>query len=71
MKAWLTPDVSLLSDTPEVRELSVSPSLWYLVSGCLELLCDEDNWESFGTATPEDMSQYFSSVNDAFIASNP
>ncbi|MCB8946168.1 MAG: hypothetical protein H6658_20680 [Ardenticatenaceae bacterium] len=71
MNAWLTPDASDLAGTPEDRTVSVPPELWPFVSGCLLLLAEVENWEEFGTATPEEMAEYFTNFHDAFIASNP
>lgn len=64
MRAWLTPDLELLSNPQDCRKIAVPGDLWYLVQGALELLCIEENWEQHGTATPEQMAQYFMGVVD-------
>lgn len=69
--AFLTPDSAALQETPETRVITVSPLLWQYVSGALDILCHEDNWEVFGTATSEETTQYFSDMFDAYINSNP
>lgn len=66
MRAWLTPDLELLSNPQDCRKIAVPGDLWYLVQGALELLCMEQNWEQYGDATPEQMSQYFMGIIDDF-----
>lgn len=66
MRAWLTPDLELLSNPQDCRKIAVPGDLWYLVQGALELLCIEENWEQSGDATPEQMSQYFMGIVDSF-----
>ena len=68
--AWLTPDVDQLNETQQQRTICVAGSLWYLVSGALELLAEEWNWEEFGTATPDEVASYFQDVRDKYILSD-
>lgn len=68
--AFLTPDLSQTIETQEQRVICCPGSLWYLVSGALELLAEDFNWEEFGTATPDEMAQFFADVRDNFQMSN-
>lgn len=67
--AWLTPDASILANPQGCRTISVPGDLFYLVTGCLELLAESENWEVFGTATPDEMAQYFRDVIDEHVDS--
>lgn len=66
MRGWLTPDLSDLSEPEECRSISVPPALWQYVTGALELLTDEMNWEQVGTATAEEITQAFMDLLDIF-----
>lgn len=68
--AWLTPDIGQLSNPLTCRKISISGDLWLYVSGALELLADSDNWEQFGSATPDDMANYFTDAIDAYLNDN-
>lgn len=66
----MTPALSSLESTNrDCRSLSVNPDLWYLVSGALDYLSREENWEQFGTATPEETAEFFLALWDDFIMS--
>jgi hypothetical protein len=69
MKAWLTPDAADLLETLDTRTIRVPGSLWLYVSGTLSLLCDSENWEQDGDATPEQMAQFFVDVVDEYLTS--
>jgi hypothetical protein len=62
MLAWLTPDQDDLSAPVEQRAITLSNELWPFVSGALIPLADSRNWEQFGSATPDQMAQYFQDV---------
>lgn len=59
-----TPDVLLLGGSVESRVITLPPDLWYLVGGALGELADAGNWEQFGSATPEQMAEFFINVLD-------
>jgi len=67
--AWLTPNVDQLQESHQQRTLCVAGSLWYLVSGALELLAEEWNWEEFGTANADEVATYFQDVRDKYMSS--
>jgi microcystin-dependent protein len=69
VNAWLTPDESQLSESQVERTIRLPGSLWYLVSGALDLLAQSENWEEFGDATPEDTAQFFTDVLDDYAMS--
>ena len=49
-----------------MRFINVPGSLWLYVVGALAELAYEYNWEKFGTATPEQMAQFFADILDDF-----
>lgn len=65
--AWLTPDIDQLSNPLTCRKISISGDLWLYLTGALELLADSNNWEQFGTATPEEIASYFRDAIDAYL----
>lgn len=71
MQGWLTPDLTLFSNPPEARVISVPGDLWYLVSGALGELTDVDRWEQFGSATPYEAAEYFAQVYEDFLVTSP
>lgn len=71
MQGWLTPDLSLFSESQETRLISVPGSLWYLISGALGELAQAQNWETFGDATPEESAEFFDDVYQEFLMSSP
>lgn len=64
--AWLTPDIELLSEPVLCRPINVPGSLFYFVGGALLLLTEIENWEQFGTATPDDMIDFFADMLETF-----
>lgn len=66
VNAWLTPDSDKLTNPLACREIRVSGDLWLYVTGALEKLSDSDSWEQFGSASPDDVAQYFSDVIDDY-----
>lgn len=71
MLAWLTPDVSDLTGSQVVdRVISLPGSLFFLVTGAISLLSEENNWEQYGDATPAQMSQFFADVLDDYLMSS-
>lgn len=70
LEAWLTPDQTQLSESQVERTIRLPGSLWYLISGALNLLAEADNWEEFGDATPEDTAQFFADVLDDYAMSS-
>lgn len=70
MLAFLTPDLSLTTNPPDCRVIQVPGDLWYLVSGALEALALPYNWEQFGTATPDEMADYFREVIEEYVMSS-
>lgn len=71
MLAWLTPDLSALSESQEQRIVAVPGSLWSYISGALGELSRVEKWEQHGTATPEETSDFFLDVYEEFLVSNP
>lgn len=69
MYGWLTPDLSLFSESLDCRVIRVPGSLWYLVSGALLYLTETGNFEQFGTATPEETADFFQQVYEEFLMS--
>jgi hypothetical protein len=57
-KKWLTPDSASGQTT---YTLSCPDSLDFLSAllGAIELLTDENNWEVYGTATPQECADLF------------
>lgn len=68
--AWLTPDIGLLTNPLDCRTITVPGDLFYLVTGALELLAEEESWEKYGTATPEDTAVFFRDIIDAYCTSS-
>lgn len=66
---YLTPDIDDLNGSPDCRTITVSGDLWLYVSGALSELEKIWNWEEAGTATPEQMADYFKTVNDDYAIS--
>jgi hypothetical protein len=64
--AWLTPDASQLAESQDKRAMCLPGSLWYLVAGALLPLARPENWEEYGTATPDETAEYFQAVIDEF-----
>lgn len=63
MDAWLTPDTSeLTGGTCAPLLIPIGGSIRAAVEGALLLLCDADNWEQFGTATPDDCAAAMSAM---------
>jgi hypothetical protein len=58
-RRFLTPDLDKLQAPLDTYVLYGSKELFYLVDGALSELTDINNWEVFGTATPEETTQYF------------
>jgi microcystin-dependent protein len=69
-QAWLTPDESQLSESQVERTIRLPGSLWSYVTGALALLAEDENWEEFGDATPEDTAQFFADVLDDYAMSS-
>lgn len=69
MYGWLTPDLSLFSESQDCRVIRLPGSLWYLVSGALLYLTESGNFEQFGTATPEETAEFFQQVYEDFLMS--
>lgn len=70
MLAWLTPNSEQLSESRDCRTVRVPGSLWLYVSGSLLQLTHSYNWETSGTATPDDMADFFSQVFEEFLMGN-
>lgn len=53
-RAWLTPDS--IPDPAICRVLRIPNDIWIIiaVSGALDALCYAENWEQFGTVSPDD-----------------
>lgn len=68
--AWLTPDAADLTGSQVDRIISLPGSLFFFVTGALSLLADEQNWERFGDATPEETSQFFADALDEYLMSS-
>lgn len=69
MGKWLTPNSSIFSNPLDCRKIELPGDLWLYVQGALELLAQDYNWEAYGTATPEETSQFFMDVLDEFSVS--
>lgn len=69
MYGWLTPDLSLFSESLDCRVIRVPGSLWYLVSGALLYLTEPTNYEQFGTATPDETADFFQQIYQDFLMS--
>lgn len=67
---YLTPDIEALESSPSCRTIAVGGELWYLVTGALDELSKAYRWEQHGTATPEDMVEYFMDVLDSYNESS-
>lgn len=66
---YLTPDIDDLNGSPDCRTITVSGDLWLYVSGALSELEKVWNWEEAGTATPEQMADYFKTISDDYATS--
>lgn len=66
---FLTPDSSDFSEPVECRTISLPPALWPLVNGALERLTAAYNWDAHGDATPEECTQFFMGIIDAYSES--
>lgn len=64
MKAWLTPDLSDLEAPEGCRTIAIPQVLFPFAMGALELLANSENWEGYGTASPDDMAQIFMDALD-------
>jgi len=69
MLGWLTPDSSLLTGQEDCRVIKVPPDLWSFVSGAIGELANVERWEQFGTATPDEMAEYFEPKYRDFLES--
>ena len=69
MRRWLTPDNLPASRTVErAFFLPADPVILALVGGALTELINPDNWEQYGTATPEDTAEYFQAIIEEFYS---
>lgn len=64
-----TPDIELLNESPDCRQITVSGDLWYLVTGALSELEKVWNWEEVGTATAQEVTEYFKNAIDDYSQS--
>lgn len=58
-RAWLTPDSPLPGTKVYAVTLPDSDELRAVFYGAFLLLCDENNWEQFGSAAPSDVAALF------------
>lgn len=70
MLAWLTPDTGQFSESQDCRNLRLPGSLWSYVSGALLELTKAENWEQFGTATPDESSSFFLEFFSEYLMTN-
>lgn len=70
IRAWLTPDI-LTAEDSLCRQLAIpnDPVLIAAVNGALNLLCEPENWEQFGTMTPAAAAEHMNEVYAAYIDS--
>lgn len=64
---WLTPDTT--GDSNIARCLSVPENLQQMVNYALQTLTYADNWEAFGTLTPQECADAFKDVLAAYYES--
>jgi len=66
---WLTPD-ELPEDRPLLRGMYLPADSFILgaVTGALELLTEAENWETYGSETPDDTAEYFRALLEEFLA---
>ena len=68
---YLTPDLVEFGSVADCRTVTLPLSLWYLVNGALQELTFPENWEMFGTATPEETADFFINVLDKYGKAMP
>lgn len=69
-RKFLTPDLPTITPTKTGRGILLDTEpvfLQSLVSGALGMLFDENNWEQYGSATPEETAQYFRNCEDIIM----
>ena len=64
--AYLTPDSSAFSSATVGRSLCIPFELLYLIDGAVQELTKAENFEQFGTATPEECAEYFTELLDTW-----
>ena len=67
MRAWLVPDTLPVETVERAVFLPDDPLLIAAFKGAFLLLCDPDNWESLGEATPDECAALWQELFSEFI----